>query len=283
MHSSAGWLTGGTHLPPRSAAARSRWTCDRACNCAACWANTSAAATSRWRRVRFMSGSGQNPVYSEQLARYLLPVQPLLLLPARLRLDGQRRRRPRDQPRDADGLARLLAIAVAAFLDATQRFVDLLQKLSFAVAGAKLERVLFLDRRLVGRIGFELVLAQVLGGEVGLLQQLLLRLAQTFAEERELFRTHVLRRRRAHELGFGQAVPLDRLLFHRYRVDHLFLRRLRRFRRRLLYCFSTKHCSSPLMNSSCGKFFPIKTIVLERFSSLPQGRPTSPPMSMCTP
>src|ERR1041384_3419425 len=53
MHCSAGWLKGGTHLPLRSAFAMSCCTCDNACSCAACCAKTSAAARSRWRRVRF--------------------------------------------------------------------------------------------------------------------------------------------------------------------------------------------------------------------------------------
>src|SRR6267142_1100019 len=280
MHCSAGWLTGGTHLPPSSALARSRWTCDSACNCAACWANTSAAARRRWRSVPFMVGAQCTPTCA---TGRLLPVESLLLLTPRLRLDGQRRGRPCDQSGDADRLARLFAIAVATLFDAAQRLVDFLQKLPLAIAGAKLERVLFLDRRLIGRIGFQLVLAQVLRSEIRLLEQLLLRFEQPFAEERELLGAHVLRRGRAHQLGLGQAVPLRRLLFGRYRLDCLDFRRLRRLRRRLFYCFSTKHCSSPLMNSSCGRFFPMKTIVLERFSSLPHGRPTSPPMSMCTP
>src|SRR5882672_8753441 len=117
----------------------------------------------------------------------LLPVELLLLLAARLRLDGKRCCRPRDQPGDADRLARLFAIAVVALFDAAQGLVDLLEKLSLAVARPKLQRVLFLDRRLVGRIGLELVLPQMLRGEIRLLQQFPLSLEQALAEERELF------------------------------------------------------------------------------------------------
>ena len=72
---------------------------------------------------------------------------------------------PREQTRDADRLAGLLAVAVAAVLDVRERLVDLLHELALAVAGAQLERVLLLDRRAVGGIGHDVVLAQVLGGE----------------------------------------------------------------------------------------------------------------------
>src|SRR4029077_684680 len=126
------------------------------------------------------------------LTGLLLPVEPLLLLPAGLGLDGKGRRRPRDQPSDLYGLSGLLAIAVGALVDAAQRLVDLLEQLSLAIPGAELERVLLLDRRLVGRVRLELVLTQVLGGEVGLLEQLLLRFAQPLAEKRELLGVHVL-------------------------------------------------------------------------------------------
>src|SRR5436190_6716089 len=208
----------------------------------------------------------------------LLPVKLLLLLAARLRLDGERRRRPRDQPGDADRLSRFLAVAVAALLDAAQGLVDFLEELPLAIARAELQRVLFLDRRLVGRIGLQFVLPQMLRGEIRLLQQFPLRLEQALAEERELFGVHVLRRGGAQQLGLGQAVLLRRLLLHR-----LVLRRLRRLGHQLLYCFSTKHCSNPFINRSCGRFLPMKTMVVERFSSLPQTRPRWRPMSMCTP
>src|SRR5882672_1164760 len=286
MHFSAGWPTGGTPLPPSWALTKSCLRCESACNCAACWVNTSAAAKNRWRRVRFMSGPERNLVYSERLAGNLLPVESLLLLPAGLGLDRKGGGRPRDQPRDADGLAGLLAVAVGALVDAAQRLVDLLEQLSLAIPGAELERVLLLYRRLVGRVRLELVLTQVLGGEVGLLEQLLLRFAQPLAEKRELLGVHVLGGGCPHQLRLGQAAVLPhRPFFRRRHFDCLDFRRFRGGfrRRRLLYCFSTKHCSSPLMNRSCGRFLPMKTIVLERFSPLPQGRPTSPPMSMCTP
>src|SRR3974390_471010 len=172
MHFSAGWPTGGTPLPPSCALIRSCLRCDSACSCAACWANTSAKATSRCLRVRFMPRLSRDIVSPWGPSGPLLPVKLLLLLAPGLRLDRQGRGGPGDQPGDADRLAGLLAIPVAALLDAAQRFVDFLQQLSLPVAGAKLQRVLFLDRGLVGRVGLELVLAQVLGGAVRLLQQL---------------------------------------------------------------------------------------------------------------
>src|SRR2546426_351776 len=100
-----------------------------------------------------------------------------------------------------------------------------------------------------------------------------LSLEQALAEKRELLGAHVLRSGRAQQIGLGQAVLLRRL----------FLGRLDRLRCRLFYCFSTKHCSNPLIKRSRGRFLPMKTMVLERFSSFPQARPRSPPISMCTP
>src|SRR3989441_11507573 len=140
----------------------------------------------RYRQHRVQSTTRED---RRATARLLLPVELLLLLAARLRLDGERRRRPRDQPRDADRIARLLAIAVAALFDAAQGLVDFLEELPLAVARAELQRVLFLDRRLVGRIGLQFVLPQMLRGEIRLLQQFPLRLEQALAEERELFET----------------------------------------------------------------------------------------------
>src|SRR5438105_1325096 len=125
MHCSAGWLTGGTHFPPRSAMTRLRLRCESACSCAACCAKTSAAARSRCRRVRFGTADVTGSIGCKSTTRrawratgrILLAVELLLLLAARLRLDGKRCRRPRDQPRDADRLSRFLAVAVAALLD----------------------------------------------------------------------------------------------------------------------------------------------------------------------
>src|SRR5438132_6073746 len=169
----------------------------------------------------------------------LLPVKLLLLLAARLRLDGERRRRPRDEPGDADRLSRFLAVAVAAFLDAAQGLVDFLEELPLAIARAELQRVLFLDRRLVGRIGLQFVLPQMLRGEIRLLQQFPLRFEQALAEERKLFGAHVLRRGSAQQLGLGQAVLLRRLVLRRLVLRRLVLRGLHRLAHHLLYFLPT--------------------------------------------
>jgi hypothetical protein len=60
--------------------------------------------------------------------------------------------------------------------------------------GAQLQRVLFLDRRAVGGIGDDHgVLAQVLGGFTGAVEDVLFELGQLQAEERHLLLVHVLR------------------------------------------------------------------------------------------
>src|SRR4051812_29053005 len=110
----------------------------------------------------------------EEFRRRLFAVELLLELAALLRLDGERRRGPRQQALDADRLAGLLAIAVGAVFDARKRLVDLLEQLAFAVTRAQLEGVLFLERGAVRGIGREGELAQVFGGGAGVLTELLL-------------------------------------------------------------------------------------------------------------
>jgi hypothetical protein len=107
----------------------------------------------------------------------------LLELAALLRFDGERGRGAREKSLDADGLSGLLAETVAAVLDAGERLVDLLEELAFAVARAKLEGVLLLQRGAVGRIRREGQLARVLGRGARILAQLGLQLDQPLAEE----------------------------------------------------------------------------------------------------
>src|SRR6185369_14666578 len=71
---------------------------------------------------------GANGAFVTSLLR-LFAVELLLELAALLRLDRQRRGRSRDEALDADRLAGLLAVAVAAVLDARERGIDLLQEL----------------------------------------------------------------------------------------------------------------------------------------------------------
>jgi hypothetical protein len=70
-----------------------------------------------------------------------------------LRLDAQGRDGTGVEPLHADGLQRLLAIAVGAVLDAFERRVDLGEQLPVPVAGAKLEIALDLRLGPIRRIG----------------------------------------------------------------------------------------------------------------------------------
>src|SRR4051812_45555390 len=73
------------------------------------------------------------PAYCKSVA-----VELLHALAALLRFERQRGRGTREQARNADRLAGLLAIAVAAVLDHAQRLFDFLEQLAFPIAGAKL-------------------------------------------------------------------------------------------------------------------------------------------------
>ena len=92
---------------------------------------------------------------------------------ALLRLDRERGDRARVETLQADRLARLLAVAVGAVLDAGQRRVDLGDELALAVAGAQLERAVGLGGGAVGEVG-------VLGRILVQAGQRLLRLADDF-------------------------------------------------------------------------------------------------------
>ena len=80
-------------------------------------------------------------------------MDPLAAFVPFLRLDRQRGDGARVQPLQADGLARLLAIAVVAILDPLQRRVDLGDQLALAVAGAQFQRPVGLVGGAVGEIG----------------------------------------------------------------------------------------------------------------------------------
>src|SRR5579864_309759 len=93
----------------------------------------------------------------ERRGNRLLAEHLLLELPALLRFDGERGGRARQQARQSDRIAGLLAVAVAAIVDARESLVDLLHQLAFPIAGAQLQRMLFFDGRAVGRIGDHVV------------------------------------------------------------------------------------------------------------------------------
>src|SRR6202030_3552966 len=99
-------------------------------------------------------------------------VQLLHPLAALLCLERESRRRPGEKTRNADRLAGLLAIAVGTVVDHLQRLLYFLEQLALPVPGAQLERVFLFERGAVRRIGRDLVLAQVLTGIIGVVQQL---------------------------------------------------------------------------------------------------------------
>ena len=142
------------------------------------------------------------------LARASVAVKLLHALATLLRFDRQRRHRPRDQARNADGLAGFLAIAIRAILDHPQRLFDLLQQLAFPVAGAQLERVFLLERRAIRRIGRDLVLAQMLARIVGVAQDLVADVLQPLLEESELRLVHVVLLRILENLFLGELAGL---------------------------------------------------------------------------
>src|SRR4051812_7366473 len=104
--------------------------------------------------------------------RVSVAVELLHALSTFLRLDRERGHRSREQARDADRLAGLLAVAIGAVVDHAKGFFDLLEKLAFPVARAQLERVFLLERSAIGGIGRDLVLAQMLAGVVGVAKDL---------------------------------------------------------------------------------------------------------------
>src|SRR5262249_40009408 len=92
----------------------------------------------------------------------------------------------------ADVLAALLALAVAAVVDAAERFLDLHDELALAVADAKREVAVRLQRGTVGRVGEVLGLrvGHAVDGAIGLAQQLLELLVQKALEVLEVAFAH---------------------------------------------------------------------------------------------
>src|SRR5271169_6191431 len=70
----------------------------------------------------------------------IVAINSFALLVPLLRFHRQRRDRARFQPAQRDRIAGLLAIAVAAIVDAPERRVDLGDQLALAVARAQLDR-----------------------------------------------------------------------------------------------------------------------------------------------
>src|SRR5688572_284523 len=87
----------------------------------------------------------------------IFPEHLLAALVALLGFQRERGNGSRLEPFQADGLARLLAEAVGALLDARQRGIDLGDQLALAIAGPELERPIGLGGGAIGEVG-------VLGG-----------------------------------------------------------------------------------------------------------------------
>src|SRR6478752_1226605 len=110
-----------------------------------------------------------------QTPRDLVAEHLLLQLPPLLRFERQCSGGSGDQAAEADGFAGFVTETVLTRLDAAERLRNLLEKLSFPVARAQLERVLLLDGRAVGRIRHDRrVLAKVLRGLAGVAEQVVL-------------------------------------------------------------------------------------------------------------
>src|SRR5690606_18765546 len=117
-------------------------------------------------------------------------VELLAQLAALLGLQRERGGGAREQPRDADRLAGLFAVAVFALVDAGKRLLHLLQQLAFAIARPQFQRVFFLDRGAVGGVGHDDGFPQVLGRFVRVAEDVALHLAQALPEELKLRLVH---------------------------------------------------------------------------------------------
>ncbi len=85
--------------------------------------------------------------------RSVLAIDALTPLVALLGFDREGRNRACIEALQPYGLARLLAIAVGAVLDAGERRIDLSDELALAVAGTQLQRAVRLGRGAIGKIG----------------------------------------------------------------------------------------------------------------------------------
>ena len=100
---------------------------------------------------------------------------------------------PSKETRQPDGFASFLAETVVACIDAGNGLLDFLQQLSLAVASTQFERVFFLDRGTVCRVGDDDGLAQMLSGFTRVVEDLALHLLEPLAKERALCFIHVVR------------------------------------------------------------------------------------------
>src|SRR5512133_832935 len=130
--------------------------------------------------------------WRQRFVRCSIAVQFLFQLTALLCFQRQRRGGTGQQARYADRLASFLAPTVVAAVDRRNRLLHLLQQLAFAVARAQCQRMFFLERCPVRRIGHQHRFPQVLGGFAGIAEQVPFKLLQTGAEKRQLRGIHVI-------------------------------------------------------------------------------------------
>ena len=173
--------------PPASRNAGDRWATERSAH--------GRESCAHARKARKAGGS----------AVEVVPVAKLLFaaFAALLRLDAERRHRAGFEALHADRLAGLEAVAIAAVLDAFQRFVDLADQLALAVTRAQFEAEFGLLRGAVvgvGEVGGFVL--HVEHGAIHFLHQVLLPAGEDGAEVFELLLAHVL-------LALADLVGLD--------------------------------------------------------------------------
>src|SRR5207247_6451192 len=116
---------------------------------------------------------------------------PLLRFLERLAVDAERGHRARPQALEADVRPALLALAVRAVLDASERLVDLRDELALAVADAEQEVAVAFERRAIGRVGELLaVLPHAVDGAGGFVDQLVGPLLEEHGKRMEFALSH---------------------------------------------------------------------------------------------
>src|SRR5579883_1661709 len=200
---------------PMAGAARSPTSSSRAMasSCSTCCCR-SEACSSPLTPTLSPPGRGRDPrsgrVRGIVARRSIVAVRAFHALVALLGFEAQRRDGTGLEAADADRLVRLLAIAVAAVLDAHQGGIDLGDQLALAIARAQLDRPLGLERSAIGDVGLrEALFFEVLKRLRRFRQELGPPAQQLLAEIFELQRVHELlfigrsivwRKRRPHHL-----------------------------------------------------------------------------------
>src|SRR6185312_12158917 len=147
-------IPGGTARRRRRGRRPRRWRAPAARRRAPRWPRSRPGSGSpvrrQWSDARSYRASSQ--IRERRKPRLLVPVNALAAFVALLRLEAERRDRPRVKPGQPDRLAGLLAIAVDAFLDAPQSFIDLRDQLALPVACPQFQSPISLRRRPIGDV-----------------------------------------------------------------------------------------------------------------------------------